>query len=34
VIHPLADREYGMRDGRLADPDGNEIGIGEFLVRE
>lgn len=33
VVHPLADREYGMRDGRLADPDGNEIGIGECLVR-
>jgi uncharacterized glyoxalase superfamily protein PhnB len=26
---PLADRWYGMRDGRVADPDGNQIGIGE-----
>jgi uncharacterized glyoxalase superfamily protein PhnB len=34
VVHALADRQYGMRDGRLADPDGNEIGIGEFLVRD
>jgi uncharacterized glyoxalase superfamily protein PhnB len=29
VIHPLADRFYGMRDGRIADPDGNHIGLGE-----
>lgn len=34
VVHSLADREYGMRDGRLADPDGNEISIGENLVRD
>jgi len=31
VTYPLADRKYGMRDGRLEDPDGNEIGIGENL---
>jgi uncharacterized glyoxalase superfamily protein PhnB len=31
VIYPLADREYGMRDGRIADPDGNQIGIGENI---
>ena len=31
VRHPLEDREYGMRDGRVADPDGNDIGIGEIL---
>jgi uncharacterized glyoxalase superfamily protein PhnB len=31
VIHPLADRFYGMRDGRIADPDGNHIGLGEPL---
>jgi uncharacterized glyoxalase superfamily protein PhnB len=31
VIHPLADRFYGMRDGRIADPDGNHIGLGESL---
>jgi uncharacterized glyoxalase superfamily protein PhnB len=31
VIHPLEDRHYGMRDGRLCDPDGNHIGIGENL---
>jgi uncharacterized glyoxalase superfamily protein PhnB len=34
VVHSLADRHYGMRDGRLADPDGNEISIGECLVRD
>lgn len=28
---PLADRWYGMRDGRIADPDGNHIGLGESL---
>jgi catechol 2,3-dioxygenase-like lactoylglutathione lyase family enzyme len=30
---PLGDRFYGMRDGRVEDPDGNEIHIGEPLVR-
>jgi uncharacterized glyoxalase superfamily protein PhnB len=28
---PLEDRWYGMRDGRVADPDGNQIGVGEAL---
>lgn len=28
---PLADRFYGMRDGRIEDPDGNAICIGEPL---
>ena len=28
-VYPLADRVYGMRDGRIADPDGNHIGLGE-----
>lgn len=31
VLYPLADREYGMRDGRIGDPDGNHIGIGEII---
>jgi uncharacterized glyoxalase superfamily protein PhnB len=31
---PLADRFYGMRDGRIEDPDGNEIHIGEPLVKD
>jgi uncharacterized glyoxalase superfamily protein PhnB len=31
VIYPLADREYGRRDGRIADLDGNQIGIGENI---
>jgi uncharacterized glyoxalase superfamily protein PhnB len=30
---PLGDRPYGMRDCRLVDPDGNELHIGEPLVR-
>ncbi len=34
VIHPLENRQYGMRDGRIADPDGNGIGIGENLEHE
>jgi len=32
VIHPLADRAYGMRDGRVEDPDGNQISLGEELA--
>jgi uncharacterized glyoxalase superfamily protein PhnB len=31
---PLGDRVYGMRDGRVIDPDGNEIHIGEPLVKD
>jgi uncharacterized glyoxalase superfamily protein PhnB len=31
VIVPLADRIYGMRDGRIADPDGNYIALGEAI---
>jgi uncharacterized glyoxalase superfamily protein PhnB len=31
VVYSLEDRKYGMRDGRIADPDGNHIGIGENL---
>jgi uncharacterized glyoxalase superfamily protein PhnB len=30
-VYPLADRVYGMRDGRVADPDGNHVGLGEAL---
>jgi uncharacterized glyoxalase superfamily protein PhnB len=33
VVVPLADRAYGMRDGRVADPDGNHIGLGEQITR-
>jgi len=29
ITVPLADRFYGMRDGRIVDPDGNELHIGE-----
>jgi len=28
---PLEDRWYGMRDSRVADPDGNQIGLGQAL---
>ncbi len=28
---PLENRWYGMRDGRVADPDGNQIGLGQSL---
>jgi uncharacterized glyoxalase superfamily protein PhnB len=34
VTVPPADRFYGMRDGRIVDPDGNELHIGESLVKE
>jgi len=33
IVVPLADRAYGMRDGRVSDPDGNHIGLGEALPR-
>jgi uncharacterized glyoxalase superfamily protein PhnB len=33
VVHPLADRVYGMRDGRVADPDGNHIALGQALEK-
>ena len=31
---PLADRVYGMRDCRILDVDGNELSIGESLVKD
>lgn len=31
VVLPLADRVYGMRDGRVTDPDGNHLALGEAL---
>jgi len=31
VLVPLADRVYGMRDGRIADPDGNHLGLGQAI---
>jgi len=31
VVHPLADRVYGMRDGRVADPDGNHLALGQAI---
>jgi predicted enzyme related to lactoylglutathione lyase len=33
VVFPLADRAYGMRDGRIADPDGNHVALGEAIER-
>ena len=33
ITVPLADRFYGMRDGRIVDPDGNELHVGEPLER-
>lgn len=33
VVAPLEDRFYGMRDGRIDDPDGNSIQLGESLVK-
>lgn len=34
VVAPLADRFYGMRDGRIDDLDGNAIQLGESLVKD
>jgi uncharacterized glyoxalase superfamily protein PhnB len=31
---PLDDRPYGMPDGRIDDPDGNAIQLGESLVKD
>lgn len=28
VLVPIGDRDYGLRDVRIADPDGNQISIG------
>ena len=33
VVHPLANRDYGMRDGRVEDLDGNQISLGEALEK-
>lgn len=33
VVYALADREYGMRDGRVEDPDGNQISLGEPIAK-
>lgn len=29
IVVPLGERHYGMRDFRIADPDGNELDIGQ-----
>ena len=31
VVYPLAVREYGMKDCRIVDPDGNELSFGESV---
>lgn len=31
VVAPLADRFYGMRDGRIEDPDGDQLSLGEAI---
>jgi predicted enzyme related to lactoylglutathione lyase len=33
VVYPLANRDYGMRDGRVEDPDGNQISLGEAIKK-
>ena len=32
IIVPIADRAYGMRDFRIADPSGNELSIGQAIA--
>jgi uncharacterized glyoxalase superfamily protein PhnB len=32
IVTPLDDRFYGMRDGRMVDPDGNELDFGQELA--
>jgi predicted enzyme related to lactoylglutathione lyase len=29
IVHPIADKEYGLRDFLMQDPEGNRIGIAE-----
>ena len=31
ITYPLAVRDYGMKDCRIVDPDGNEISFGESV---
>ena len=33
VVYGVADREYGMRDGRVQDPDGNQISLGSPIQK-
>lgn len=33
VVRALADRDYGMRDGRVEDDDGNQISLGETIAK-
>ncbi len=32
IVAPIGDRAYGMRDFRIADPSGNELGIGQPIA--
>jgi len=32
IVVPIGDRQYGMRDFRIADPSGNELSIGQATV--
>lgn len=32
MLVPIADRPYGMRDFRIADPSGNELSLGEPMA--
>lgn len=32
IVVPIADRPYGMRDFRMADPSGNELSIGQVIA--
>lgn len=32
IVVPIADRLYGMRDFRIADPSGNELSIGQAIA--
>lgn len=31
VVHPIANKEYGLRDFLMQDPEGNRIGVAERL---
>ena len=34
IAVPIDDRVYGLRDFRVADPDGNELDIGEVIAEQ
>ena len=34
ISFPIGDREYGLRDYQVADPDGNHLGFGHYIYNQ